>query len=157
MEKEISHSLNELLKERNHKYLTQWLELQLARAKSESIVQILIEGIPQCSNAEPVKKILCQIFSPIRYIMYAATRIYSRCQAGNDSLQEYIQKCTNLVIQTTGIDPTTVICQVTIVLFIWHLYDKELIQSNWRKTVETLRHKIALAQEAEIRLKILKG
>ena len=58
--------------------------------------------------------------------MHAAIRIHSRPHAVNETLQEYIQRVTDLVIHTTGTDPTVVICQVIIVLFIRHLFNKEI-------------------------------
>ena len=57
--------------------------------------------------------------------MHAATKINSRPQAGNETLQEYIQRLTDLVIQAADTDPTAVTCQVTI-MFIRHLFNKEI-------------------------------
>ena len=46
-------------------YLTQHLELQLARVKVEGIEYKLIEGMPKSSTWENVKKRLCQVISPV--------------------------------------------------------------------------------------------
>ena len=114
--------------------------------------------MPQSSIWEIVQKILCQVFSPVATKMCAATRICSRPQVVNETLQEYIQGFTDFVIQTKGTYPTAVTCQVTIVLFIRHVFDKEMRKLvAGAKTILTLRHAITLAQEAETKLKKYKG
>ena len=59
----------------------------------------LIEGMPHASTRNNVRKRLCQVFSPVLTMMDAATRIHSRPQSSNETLQEYIQRFTDLVIQ----------------------------------------------------------
>ena len=119
---------------------TQQPELQLTWAESESIVYKLVEGIPLSSKQEMVKKRICQVFSPIATKMHATTRIHSQPQAANETLQEYIQLFTNLVIQTTDNDLTAMTCQMRTVLFIRHLLNKK----KWEavspvKTIQTLK------------------
>ena len=57
--------------------------------------------------------------------VHVTTWIHSRHHAAYETLLEYIQRFTNLVIQAICTDPTTVTCQVTLVLFIKHLFNKE--------------------------------
>ena len=57
----------------------------------------------------------------------------------------------------TGSDPTSVTCQVTIILFIVHLFNKEIKkQVAGAKNNLTLRHAMTLAQEVEINSKSIK-
>ena len=86
--------------------------------------------------------------------MQATTRLYSTPQATNETLQENIQRFTDLAIQATGTDLTAVTCQVA-VLFIIHLVNKEIkkqVEGSW--IIQTLRNAITLAQEAEIKLRV---
>ena len=78
------------------------------------------------STWDAVKMSLCQVFSPLATKVHAATQIYFRPQAANETLQEYIQRYTDLVIHATGADLTSVTCQVTIILFIRHFFNKEI-------------------------------
>ena len=103
--------------------LTKWLELQLARAKTKSIVYKLIQGMSQSSTWQAVNIGLFQAFSPIATNMHVAIRIHSRPQTTNETLQECIQRFTDLAIQNKGADPSRVTCQVTIKLFIRHLFN----------------------------------
>ena len=90
--------------------------------------------------------------------MHAATQIHSRPQGENEMLQEYIQRFTDLVIQATGTDPTTMICQVTLALFIRHPFNKEIKKHfSGTKMIWPLRYVMTLAQEAEIKLTKYKG
>ena len=73
-----------------------------------------------------IKKRLHQIFSPVATKMHAATRINSGPRTANETLQEYIQIFADFVIQVMGTDPTALTFQVTIVLFIRHLLNKEM-------------------------------
>ena len=50
--------------------------------------------------------------------MHVATRIHSQPPAANVTLQEFIQRFTDLLIQATGTDPNAVTCQVTVILLI---------------------------------------
>ena len=64
----------------------------------------------------------------------------------------------DLIIHATGADPTSVTWQVVIILFIRHLFNKEIKkQVVGTKNIQTLRHAMTLAQEAEIKLKKYKG
>ena len=57
-------------------------------------------------------------------------------------------------MHTTGADPTSVTCHVTIILFIRHLFEMEIKKkAAGRKNIQLLRHAITLGQEAEIKLK----
>ena len=58
--------------------------------------------------------------------VHAATQIHSRPQIANETLQGYIKRFTDLVIHATGADSTLVTSQVTIILFIRHLLNKEI-------------------------------
>ena len=63
-----------------------------------------------------------------------------------------------MVIQVTGTDPTAVTCQVITMLFIRHLFSKDIKnQATGAKTIQSLRHEMTLTQEIEINLKSLKG
>ena len=83
-------------------HLSQHPELLLARAKTEGIVYKLTEDINQLSIWKSVKKRLCHVFSSVSTKMHAATQIHSRPQTENKSLQDYIQRPTDLVMQVTG-------------------------------------------------------
>ena len=72
------------------------------------------------------KQKLCQVLCPVATKVHAATQIHSRPQAANELLQEYIPRFTDLVIHSTGTEPTSGTCQVTIILCIRHLFDKEI-------------------------------
>ena len=86
------------------------------------------------------------------------TQIHSWPQAANETLQEYIQRLTNLVIHATGADPSSVTYQVTIILFIKHLFSKEIKkQVAGTKIIQTFRHARTPALETEIKLKKYKG
>ena len=85
--------------------------------------------------------------------MHTATRIYSRYQAANETMQEYIQRFTDLVPH--GTDPTVVTCKVTIVLSIRHLFNKEINKEVCgTRTVQTLRFAMTLDPELEIKLEM---
>ena len=57
-----------------------------------------------------------------------------------------------------GIDPTAVICQVTIVFLMRYAFYKEIKkQVAGAKTIQTLRHTMALVHETEIKLKKYEG
>ena len=68
--------------------LTQCPEVQLAQAKAEGIVYKCMEGMPQSSILDTVKKKLCQVFSlvatecmqPPEYILdpYLLMRLYRK-------------------------------------------------------------------------------
>ena len=76
------------------------------------------------------------VFSPVATKMHAATQILSRPQARNENIHRF----TNWVIQATGTDPTAVACQVTIVLFIRCLLNKEIKkQVAGAKMTQTIR------------------
>ena len=63
-----------------------------------------------------------------------------------------------MIIQVRGTDPTAVICQVAIVLFIRHLFNKEIKMKVARaKTIYTLRHAMTLDQKAEFKFKKYEG
>ena len=96
--------------------LTHSLELKLTLSKAECIFYKLIEGMSQGIKWDSIKEGLCQGLCLVVTKMQGATRI--RPRASNEALQEYIQRCMDLVIQATGTDPTTVTCQMTIVLII---------------------------------------
>ena len=131
----------------------QWPELELARAKAHGLVCKPIEDTPQSLAWETVRNRLCQVFNPVATKMHSTTWIYSRPQATNETLQEYIWRFTDLV-QATSTDPTAIKCQVTIFLVIRHLYlKKSKKQVAGAKTIQTLRHTLTLAQEAEIKFK----
>ena len=98
--------------------LTQSPEIQLAQAKVDGIIYKLINDIPPSSTSDVVKRGLCQVFSPVATQVHAAIQMYSRLQVANGTLQEYIQRFTDLVIHATGAEPTLVTCQVTIILFV---------------------------------------
>ena len=89
--------------------------------------------MPTSSTSDFVKKRLCQVLSPVATKVHAVTQIHSRLQAANETLLDYIQQLTDLVIHATGVDPTSVICQVTIIHFIRHLFNKEKEASFWHK------------------------
>ena len=57
--------------------------------------------------------------------MHVDTQIHSRPHAAIDTLQEYIQRFTDLVIHATVASYTSVPCQVNI-LFNRHLFNKEI-------------------------------
>ena len=80
----------------------------------------------QSSTWETVKKRLCQVFSPLTTKKCAATKIHCRPQAVEETLQRYIQRFTDLVIQVMGTNSIAVTCWVTTVLFIRHLFNNEL-------------------------------
>ena len=87
--------------------------------------------------------------------MDVSTRIHYIPQAGKETLQEYIQRFIDLVIQATGTDSTACTSQVIIVFLIIHLLNKEIKRHvAAAKTIQTLRHAITLAQETEIKLKM---
>ena len=111
----------------------------LAQAKAEGIVHNLIEEIPQSSTCEPVKKRLFEGFSPVVTTMHASTRNNSRPQAANKEYQKLglhtydtkqnekhpcTERFTDLVVQVTGMYPAAVTCQMTIPLFIRHLFNE---------------------------------
>ena len=60
--------------------------------------------------------------------MHASTRIHSQTHAANETLQEYIQGLTGLVIQATDPDPAAVTCQVMAFIFINKLSSKGMEQ-----------------------------
>ena len=73
-------------------------------------------------------------------------------------MQEYIERFTDLGIQAISRSPTVVICQVTVVLFLMHLFNKEIkMQVAGAETNLTLRHRMTLAQGAEIMFKQYEG
>ena len=81
-----------------------------------------------------------------------ATKIYAAIwNAANETLQEYIQKFTDLVIHAAGTGPTAVTCQVIIVLFIRHLPKKEIIKQIVRaELMQTVKY--AMTQPRKLRL-----
>ena len=94
---------------------------------------------------DSVKKWRYKVLSPKVAKVHAATRIHPRSQSPNRMFWECVQRFTDFVIQATCTDPTPVTCQVTIVLFIWHLFNKEMKeQEAGAKTIQTLRHTMAL-------------
>ena len=63
-----------------------------------------------------------------------------------------------MVIKATGTDDTAIACQVTIVFFIRHLFNKEIQkQVAGAKSIQTLGHAMTLAQESEIKFKKYEG
>ena len=59
-----------------------------------------------------------------------------------------------MVIHVTVADPTSVTYQVAIILFIRHLFNKEIKkQIASAKNIQTLRHTMTIAQETEIKPK----
>ena len=100
---------------------------------------------------------LCQAFSPVALNVPAAAQNHSRPQAAKETLQEYIQRFTDFMICATCVDPTSVTCQVTIILFIRQLFNKEIKKLvAAAKNIETLRHASALAQDTAIKRKSMK-
>ena len=90
-------------------------------------------------SIECSEKILYQILSPETTKVYATTQIHYRVQAANETLLVYIQRFTDLVIHATGAHPTSVMCQVTIIPFIRHLFNKEIKkQVAGTKNIQTL-------------------
>ena len=84
--------------------------------------------------------------------------MHSQAQAANETVQEYIPRCSDLVIHTTGTDPTVVTCQVTIVLFIRYLFNKKIKKQVAEvNTIQTVRHTVTLVQDAEIKFKKYEG
>ena len=105
---------------------------ELELVKAEDIVYKLIEGMPQSSTLEAVKKGLGQVFRSVVTTMHASSRSHSRPQTSNKILQQYIQRFTDLIIQETGTGATVVICQGRVGLFIKHLFNKEILKaSGW--------------------------
>ena len=79
--------------------------------------------------------------------MHAASRIYSKSQAADETLQEYIERFTDLVIQAKGADRTAITCQLISVLFITYLFNNNIKkQVAEAKPIQTLRDTMALAQ-----------
>ena len=65
---------------------------------------------------------------------------------------------TDLVIHVTCSEPTSVTCQVPIILFITQVFNKEIKkQVAGAKNIQMLRYAMMLAQEAEIKLKKCEG
>ena len=77
-------------------------------------------------NIECGDKKLYQVYSPVDTQVQVPTQIHFRPQAANEALQEYIQRLTDLVMHATYADLTSVMCQVTIIFFIRHLFNKEI-------------------------------
>ena len=76
---------------------------------------------------------------PVATKVHTATQIHSRPQAAKETLQEYIQRITNLVIHATAAAPTSVTCKVTTILFIRHLFNEEIMkQVAGTKNIQTL-------------------
>ena len=97
------------------------------------------------------------MFNPVASKLHAAN-FHSRPWTSNETLQEYIIRITDLVIHVTDAYPTSVNCQVTIILFIRHLFNKEIKkQVAGAKNIQTLRHAMTLAQELQINLIKYKG
>ena len=102
--------------------------------------------MPPSSLWDAVKKRLCHLFSPVTTKVHVATQIHSRPKTANETLQEYIQRLTDLIIHATSTDPTSVTCQVTIILFIRHLFKREIKkQVADAKNIQILRHTMTLA------------
>ena len=78
------------------------------------------------SSWDAVKMRLCQVFGPVAIKVHAATQIYSRPQTADDILKEHILQFTDLIIHATGTDLTSLTCHITIILFIRHLFNKEI-------------------------------
>ena len=89
------------------------MEIQLSWVKAEGTGYIFIECMPPSSTWKAVKKDLCKVFSPVVTNVHVATQIHSRFHLVNETSQKYIQQFTDLVIHSTGADPTSVTCQVT--------------------------------------------
>ena len=103
------------------------------------------------------EKRLCKVFCPVATKVHAATEIQSRQHAVNEILLGYIQRFTGLVIHATHAEHSSATCQVTVILLIRHHFNKETKkQIAGMKNIQTLRHAMALAQEAEIKLKNMK-
>ena len=77
------------------------------------------------------EEIVPVFFQLVAIKIHAATQINSRPPTSHETLQEYIQRFTDLVMNATGTDPTTVTCKVTTVLFIRHPLNKEA--NYWSK------------------------
>ena len=126
----------------------------MARAKAKGIAYKLIKGMPQSLMLETMKKRLCQVSSPVATKIHAATWIHSQPQSANETLQEYIQIFAYLLIHATGIDSTAGFFPSNHILFIKYIFNKEIKKEvAGAKTIQTLRHAMTLAQEAEIKLK----
>ena len=63
------------------------------------------------------------------------SQIHSKAHTANGTLQEYTQRFTDLVIHAMDADPTTVTCQVTVILFIRHLFNKKEVGGT--KNIQT--------------------
>ena len=85
-------------------HLTQHLELQLAKAKAEGIVYKLMKGILHSLTWETLR-------GSERYLVlmaakkHASTQMHSRPQVADETLQEYIQRLADLVIQAADTTP----------------------------------------------------
>ena len=138
--------------------VTQNAELQLSRARLKASYTKSLKECLRFLIGKLLRKGSVMFFSPVATKMYAATHIHSMPQAANETLQENIQRFTYLLIQTTVTNPTTAVFQVTIILFIRHLFNKEIkMQVARAKAIQILRYGITLAGEAEIKLKKCPG
>ena len=81
---------------------------------------------------------MCQVFSSVLTNMHAISITHIRHQSSNETMQEYLQRFTDLVIQATGTDPTTVTYHGTFILFIQHTFNKEI--KNKAAGAKTIQH-----------------
>ena len=112
-------------------YLTQclpWATADMSQSWGHSLHVNL--GCTSVIHLWKLLRRLCQAFSLVATKMHAATRIHFRPQVSKVTLKEYIQRFSDLIIQAMGTHLTAVPCQVTIVLFIRHLFNKE-IKRRW--------------------------
>ena len=90
--------------------------------KEECIVYKLTDCMPQSSKWDAAKMGLCHVatkcMQPHESILDSSLHMRLYRNASSDSLIR--------VLHATGTDSTSVICQVTIVLFIRHLFNREL-------------------------------
>ena len=99
---------------------------KISLSKSRRYSVQLIDDMPPSSTLNAVKRRLCQVFSPVATKIHAATQIHSRPQTADETSQEHNQRFTELVRHATRADSTSVTCQVTIILFIKHLFSTEI-------------------------------
>ena len=79
-----------------------------------------------------IKRKFGEVYSPMATEVHAASHIH-RKQCPDETLQEYIKKCTDLTEKAMGTGPANITNCVIIFLFIKNLYNKDQVMISWCK------------------------
>ena len=104
-----------------------------------------------------IKEQLCYNFGSVATKQHTASMLIDQQQKPNETLQEYIQKISHLLLKSSGLLPHQAKDLAHIIHFICNLHKQKLQHYLLDKNPTSVQNAITLAQQKEAKLCIIEG